>query len=467
MVGSLVLPRDVRQSLAAAEALALIEIAGDRRRTEPILVDDHLLDLVLRADQALLERLSRQLLAPLDAYRNRLAERLAVTLLAWLAHAGARNAVAQALHVHPQTVRYRMTQLREAFGDVLGRSRTAYRAHRRPARRVRTRAEAPGRTGARIVSATPAAIEPHVPAWRRFLRQADGNSPIPKDNPCRGHLRHPARRRRARDQGAQGSHGGGDLLVGGRRAGALLARPRLCGRHRRAAEDAQAAGLGGSSRTPASSDWSRLRASLIPVLAFEVVRLARGSVNTSVLSALWLTVGCSAAWGATAAFRSGARGVALVVETLVCVGLGALVVAAEDRPHCTRANGAEIAYGPASWIRSSTSAPKTVLVTGGSRGIGRMIATGFVERGAKVYISSRKESELRATAEEIGATALPGDLSTEAGASALAAQIRRAGAEAARARQQRRRHLGRPAGRVSGLRRSTRSSRPTSRARSI
>lgn len=64
---------------------------------------------------------------------------------------------------------------------------------------------------------------------------------------------------------------------------------------------------------------------------------------------------------------------------------------------------------------------KTVLVTGGSRGIGRMIATGFAERGAKVYISSRKEAELRTTAAEIGAIALPADLSTEAGASALGA----------------------------------------------
>jgi NAD(P)-dependent dehydrogenase (short-subunit alcohol dehydrogenase family) len=64
---------------------------------------------------------------------------------------------------------------------------------------------------------------------------------------------------------------------------------------------------------------------------------------------------------------------------------------------------------------------KTVLVTGGSRGIGRMIATGFAERGAKVYISSRKEAELRQTADEIGATALTADLSTEAGALALAA----------------------------------------------
>ena len=66
---------------------------------------------------------------------------------------------------------------------------------------------------------------------------------------------------------------------------------------------------------------------------------------------------------------------------------------------------------------------KTVLVTGGSRGIGRMIAAGFADRGAKVYISSRKESELNAAAEEIGATPIQADLSTEAGASALASAI--------------------------------------------
>ena len=72
---------------------------------------------------------------------------------------------------------------------------------------------------------------------------------------------------------------------------------------------------------------------------------------------------------------------------------------------------------------------KTVLVTGGSRGIGRMIAAGFVERGAKVYISSRKEAELRATADEIGAIAVPARSVDEAGARRSGRRDRRAGAE--------------------------------------
>lgn len=70
---------------------------------------------------------------------------------------------------------------------------------------------------------------------------------------------------------------------------------------------------------------------------------------------------------------------------------------------------------------------KTALVTGGSRGIGRMIANGYVEAGAKVYISSRKADDCRATAEELSAkgtcVALPADLSTEAGCRALADQV--------------------------------------------
>jgi NAD(P)-dependent dehydrogenase (short-subunit alcohol dehydrogenase family) len=60
---------------------------------------------------------------------------------------------------------------------------------------------------------------------------------------------------------------------------------------------------------------------------------------------------------------------------------------------------------------------KTALVTGGSRGIGLMIARGFVEAGARVYISSRKAEVCEEVAKELSAKgecfALPADLATE------------------------------------------------------
>jgi NAD(P)-dependent dehydrogenase (short-subunit alcohol dehydrogenase family) len=62
---------------------------------------------------------------------------------------------------------------------------------------------------------------------------------------------------------------------------------------------------------------------------------------------------------------------------------------------------------------------KTVVVTGGSRGIGRMIAAGFVEAGASVYISARKAAEVEKTAAELGCVAVPADLSTPEGVAAL------------------------------------------------
>lgn len=72
---------------------------------------------------------------------------------------------------------------------------------------------------------------------------------------------------------------------------------------------------------------------------------------------------------------------------------------------------------------------RVVIVTGGSAGIGRHIATGFAAAGAKVYICSRTEAKLMAAAAEIAATTgghctgLVADLSTLSGVEALVAAV--------------------------------------------
>jgi NAD(P)-dependent dehydrogenase (short-subunit alcohol dehydrogenase family) len=70
---------------------------------------------------------------------------------------------------------------------------------------------------------------------------------------------------------------------------------------------------------------------------------------------------------------------------------------------------------------------RTALVTGGSRGIGKMIAAGFIEYGAKVYITARKAEACDATAAELSkhgqCISLPEDISTVAGCKSLAARL--------------------------------------------
>jgi hypothetical protein len=81
--------------------------------------DDLLAALVLDADRAAHDDLRAKALAPFEALRPATAARLQETLRSWLLHQGRRDDVAAELVVHPQTVRYRMGQVRGLYGTTL------------------------------------------------------------------------------------------------------------------------------------------------------------------------------------------------------------------------------------------------------------------------------------------------------------------------------------------------------------
>ncbi len=87
--------------------------------TEPMDTERRLADIVLRADDEALADLRAQALAPLADLTPAAREKLVETLRAWLLHHGRREQIAAELFVHPQTVRYRMGQLRELYGKRL------------------------------------------------------------------------------------------------------------------------------------------------------------------------------------------------------------------------------------------------------------------------------------------------------------------------------------------------------------
>lgn len=81
--------------------------------------DELLPELALDSAPLVATRLRERAVAPLEDLSPAKREVLAETLLAWLLHQGRRDEVAGRLHVHPQTVRYRMNTVRELYGDAL------------------------------------------------------------------------------------------------------------------------------------------------------------------------------------------------------------------------------------------------------------------------------------------------------------------------------------------------------------
>ncbi|SDX53844.1 PucR C-terminal helix-turn-helix domain-containing protein [Amycolatopsis xylanica] len=84
--------------------------------------EEHLPALLLHSDTNLVARLEDRLFEPLGTMTDKQRERLLETLRAWLDAQGNVPDIAEALAVHPQTVRYRMRQLQAVFGDRLNDS---------------------------------------------------------------------------------------------------------------------------------------------------------------------------------------------------------------------------------------------------------------------------------------------------------------------------------------------------------
>jgi hypothetical protein len=107
------------ESAARARELRRLADAGVVELDGLALADDHLAELVAHGDELALRDLAERRLAPLAEETPASRERLEATLRAWLDHQGEVARVAAELHVHPQTVRYRLGRLRELFGEAL------------------------------------------------------------------------------------------------------------------------------------------------------------------------------------------------------------------------------------------------------------------------------------------------------------------------------------------------------------
>jgi hypothetical protein len=118
---------------------------------------DHLPSLLLYSDEPLLRMLSRRVLTPLRDVPTSQRDRLGETLLAWLQSGNSVGDVAARLHVHPQTVRYRLRQLEKLFGDCLREPEMRFELELALRAEAASRTAAAARPAPRDVARSPAA----------------------------------------------------------------------------------------------------------------------------------------------------------------------------------------------------------------------------------------------------------------------------------------------------------------------
>jgi PucR C-terminal helix-turn-helix domain len=112
-------PAELSVSWALARAALRATEAGVLPTQGLLRVDDWLADLLLFEGGALAGRIAARRLAPLEPLTEKAHQRMRETALAFVRHEGNSVAMARALHVHPQTARYRTARLRELLGDQL------------------------------------------------------------------------------------------------------------------------------------------------------------------------------------------------------------------------------------------------------------------------------------------------------------------------------------------------------------
>ena len=118
-VGPLTRWEDVARSIARARLAHRLARGGVLPGEGLLVADEHLPALALHGDPSLAADLAARELAPFAGLGEGARVRLEQTLRAWLDLRGRVEQVGHALGVHPQTVRYRLAQLRELFGERL------------------------------------------------------------------------------------------------------------------------------------------------------------------------------------------------------------------------------------------------------------------------------------------------------------------------------------------------------------
>jgi hypothetical protein len=108
---------EVGEAVQRAILAARLQQVGVLSREGFVMSDEHLVELIVHRDPKRAQALIERALAPLQKLSPGPRRRLTETLEAWLEHAYNTTETAQALHVHPQTLRYRLRQLEETIGS--------------------------------------------------------------------------------------------------------------------------------------------------------------------------------------------------------------------------------------------------------------------------------------------------------------------------------------------------------------